>query len=274
MDSLKHIVINSLKKRKLIIGLIFILFILLIIFLQQTQVLPQKAISLIDEALLPAQNENVLIFSPHADDETLSSAGYIQKSLKRKANVFIVLITDSNYKHLKNRRYVEFFNTTNTLKIPAKNIFLLNYPDKKLALQNQSEVSKVFADIITKVNPAIIIYPSIYDTHIDHKTAGSIVYNILKTNSNIIQYEYIVHHKFYPKPMGMHKNYYLTPPLSLLKLDHNWVKLSMSTNEENFKCNLILSYKTQLNFPILKELLPSFCRQNELFMKPNPLFTK
>lgn len=46
-----------------------------------------------------------MIFSAHPYDETISCSGYIQREIKNKFKVWIILITDGNRREIKFIRY-------------------------------------------------------------------------------------------------------------------------------------------------------------------------
>ncbi len=226
--NIKHYIKNKLdpndrlviiqKKKFLIVFVILIIF-LIFSFLQQTQVLPQKSISILSDIDIPQKDEKVVFIAPHSDDETLATGGLIQRAIKNQAKVYIILVTDSNYRKIKNKRYIEFFNSINNYKINAQNVFLLNLPNKKLSTIGSDVIEKDFIDIFYGIRPNYIIYPSVFDHHIDHRIIGQVVLNILNRQTNIKNYSYLVHYSYYPRPMKYLKNSYLTPPLSLLSFN-------------------------------------------------------
>jgi LmbE family N-acetylglucosaminyl deacetylase len=211
--------IFSAHKRKLLIIFILIFSFLILSFLQQTQVLPQKSISILQDIDIPQKNDKVIFVIPHADDETLASGGLIQRAIKNQADVYIILVTDSNHRGLKNKRYLEFFNVINNYKINDKKVFLLNLPDGKLSIIGRDVIEKDLINIFFGIRPNYIIYPSVFDHHIDHKIIGEVVLNIINRQTNIKSYSYLVHYKYYPRPMKYSKNSYLMPPLALISFN-------------------------------------------------------
>ena len=53
------------------------------------QSLPQAAIYVLNSVPTPTAGENILVFSPHPDDETIAAGGYIATSEKAGAHVWI-----------------------------------------------------------------------------------------------------------------------------------------------------------------------------------------
>ena len=50
-----------------------------------------------NENLKIKENERIIIFAPHPDDEILGCAGLIQKVLKKKGKVWIVYLTNGDH---------------------------------------------------------------------------------------------------------------------------------------------------------------------------------
>jgi len=166
---------NLIKSSKFI--LFIVLFIALIAgifsyYFSMNGVMPQNTIYFINETQLPNAGQNVLVFSPHPDDESIGSAGFIMNSIKSGANVKIVLVTDGNKHGLRDRRYSEFKKATSTLGVKETDLVFLNYPDGKLDQTNQDELTASLKEQIDDFNPNYVVYPSVLDTHPDHKIIG------------------------------------------------------------------------------------------------------
>jgi LmbE family N-acetylglucosaminyl deacetylase len=250
----------------------FILIIALIIsaglfwYIKTNPVMPQLAIYFLNDVKLPEKGQKVLVFSPHPDDETIACGGYIAQSEQRGAEVKIVLVTDGNKHGLQNLRYSEFKTATSVLGVPVNNLIFLNYPDGKLAQQSQTELEKIFQNQIDSYHPDIILYPHPSDTHKDHITIGKIVEKILEQSPNKkIAYKYLVHHHLYPRPEKYAPDLYTLPPISLIGFDGGWERLMLSEETKNLKQEALAAYKSQLKNLLLKNLLESSIRENELF---------
>ena len=251
---------------------VFILIIALTIsaglfwYIKTNSVMPQMAIYFLNDVKLPEKGQKVLVFSPHPDDETIACGGYIAQSVQRGAEVKIVLVTDGNKHSLQNLRYSEFKTATGILGVPIDNLIFLNYPDGKVAQQNQIELEKIFQNQIDSCHPDIILYPHLSDTHKDHSTIGKIVEKILEQSPDKkIVYKYLVHHHLYPRPKKYAPDLFTLPPISLISFDGGWERLMLSEETKNLKQKALASYKSQLKNPLLKNLLKSSIRKNELF---------
>ncbi len=234
------------------------------LFIRATQVLPQGAINILPEIEEPKEDERIIFFSPHPDDETISCGGYIQRAIKNKSNVLIILITDGNKRKMKHIRYQEFHNATSLLGLKDEYLIFLNYPDGKL-YRYKSELYEDFFNIIEKYKPDKVFIPISYDNHKDHKISGEILREVLSNFENIKIYQYLVHHDYYPQPMKCDVNLYLLPPLRTLNFHSKWLKFILNDDEIEIKKEAIFKYKSQLSKPPLKEMLPSFIRKNEIF---------
>ena len=231
------------------------------------QVLPQSAIHLLGDIKTPSRNDVILFFSPHPDDESLAAGGYLALAEKNGASVWIVLVTDGNKHGLKKQRYEEFRKATSILGISQNHLIFLNYPDGELKEQNLKKISFQFRDIISKVKPSIIIAPMVTDDHPDHRVTGQLVQPIA-IEKKIVLYQYLVHYKLFPKPKELRPKLFLLPPVRMVRFDGQWKRFLLSPEEENIKKKAVMCYRTQLRNPIVKALLISFIRQNELFSIP------
>lgn len=247
-------------------SLIFLIYIFL--YIRATQVLPQGAINLLPEIESPKENERIIIFSPHPDDETISCGGYIQRAIENKSNVFIVLITDGNKRHKKIIRYNEFRSATSHLGVKKENLIFLNYPDGRL-YNYKKELYENFYEIIKNYKPNIVIISVVYDNHKDHKISGEVLREVLSNFENIKIYQYLVHHDYYPQPMKYDPSLYILPPLKTLNFHSKWYSFILTEKEIQTKRESILMYRSQLTKIPLREMLLSFIRKNEIFYVDN-----
>jgi len=262
----------SLSKKNLGRYLLLSLLILILIFIYlfQTQVLPQAAFSLLDEMPAPQPFQKILVIAPHPDDETLAAGGYIKSAIEQESEVYIVLVTNGNKHGKENQRYLEFQKATALLGVKPEFLIYLNYPDDGLRFQPRSHLKEQFKEILDNIKPQVVIYPIPDDHHSDHKICGMVMEELLMDYPQIKGYEYLVHDRYYPKPLGWHKNMYLMPPLALLKSGEKWQSWPLDLQTETIKEEAVKIYKTQLRNPFLHELLPAFVRKNEIFLNINP----
>lgn len=235
-------------------------------YLKENQLFPEAALHFIKDVEILEDSQNVLVFSPHPDDETLGAGGFIYESVRKADKVSIVLVTDGNKHGLKNKRYGEFEEATGLLGVKKENLTFLGYPDGGLQKEDQGEVKEKFSKIIDKENPDVIVYPYSKDQHLDHSTTGKLLDELLAENKKIISYKYLVHHKRFPYPHLFRPDDYILPPVVFVNPIHSWQKLMLSKEAEDQKMEALLKYKTQLRYISLRELLYSFVRKNEVFI--------
>lgn len=301
MGPLLHRIKHNRKIQLLILGVLAAIGVLLFVYFQINPVLPQLTIYFLNEVKLPQEGQTVLVFSPHPDDETIACGGYIIESIERGAEVIIVLVTDGNRRNLRDLRYTEFETAANILGVPQKNLIYLNYPDSQLAQQDQQELQKYLAEQIEQYDPDILLYPHPEDNHKDHSTTGKNVVKILKEMQekiknkekveglealikedkleemikaeelleNMITYQYLVHHKSYPHPKKYLPDTFVLPPLDLITLDGGWERLMLAEKTKKLKEKALRAYVSQLRNPLLKNLLESSIRENEIFAVEN-----
>lgn len=297
MGQLLHNIKTNRKVQLLILAILIVVGLLAYWYFKTNPVMPQITIYFLDDVQLPEEGQTVLIFSPHQDDETIACGGYIIESVKRGAKVIIVLVTDGNRRSLRELRCVEFETTTAILGVPQENLVYLDYPDSRLAQQNQLKLREVLAAQIEKYKPHILFYPHPEDNHKDHSTIGIIVEKILQEMREKIEdmeqleewkelikeevleemtkaeeiaekitiYKYLVHHNDYPHPKKYAPDLFILPPLDLITLEGGWERLMLEKETKRLKEKALRAYVSQLRNPLLKNLLESSIRENEIF---------
>lgn len=263
--------IKFLEKRYVLLLALFISvsFSFYLYYTKENQLFPRATLYFMEEVKLPEKGQKVLVFSPHPDDETIGAGGLIYESLRKGAEVKIVLVTDGNKHGLKNKRYAEFENSTSILGVKKENLEFLDYPDGGLQSADKVSLKEKFKKIITDYNPNYVVYPYIEDQHLDHSTTGKVVHEILDNSPKYKSYQYLVHHKYYPYPHRFRPEDYMLPPVSLVSKDQKWVNLMLSSEAKDDKMEAVLGYKTQLKYISLRELLYSFIRKNEVYSVKN-----
>jgi len=113
----------------LLIALFILALALYIFYNWYYRSVPQSGIYALPKIPEPKSSDTILIFSPHPDDETIATGGYIKAATSAGANVWIVLVTDGNKHHLEKIRYNEFEKATTALDVSFNHLIYLNYPD-------------------------------------------------------------------------------------------------------------------------------------------------
>lgn len=262
--------VQKLKQNKLPVLLTFCAAVIvgaIFLYLSLTRLMPQSAIFFLDDINIPGPGEKVLVFSPHPDDETLGTGGFIYESTKKGAEVKIVLVTDGNKHGLKDLRYDEFKAATKTLGVNENNLVFLGYPDGGLLKQNQDELYARLKQEAVSFQPNVIVYPHDKDEHPDHATVAKVVDKIiLDENFRGESYQYLIHHHYYPDHRRYQPGRYLLPPATLVEFSREWQKVLLPPDAESAKEKALRCYKSQLKTPILKGLMLSLVRRNEVYM--------
>lgn len=248
----------------IILGIIFIYFIFNFLIFYIFKVLPDFAYYLLPKVEELKTNQKILIISPHPDDEIINTGGLIQKALENNNNVKIILVTDGNKHKLGKLRINQFKKATSFLGINEENLVFLNLKDGGLQNIPYTNLKNLLLNNISNFNPDLIIYPSFYDKHPDHKIIGKIIEESYKGDDKIIKLSYLTHYEGFPQPRELKTKEFLLPPYSLAFVCQ-WKVLDLQEDEITKKEEALKIYNISLSIPIEKNFLFSFIRKNELF---------
>jgi LmbE family N-acetylglucosaminyl deacetylase len=144
----------------------------------------------VDVSEFSNNNENILILSPHADDESIGCAGII---LKYPSKIKVICITDGRYgdkliepNKMSKIREDEF---KNAMKFAGINSYdFLKIEDSKIK-ENFRKFSLIDFDKYKS-----IFIPNYLDRHLDHKAVSNHIYALIKNgniskNTDIYYYE-------------------------------------------------------------------------------------
>ncbi len=233
-------------------------------YMKNYEILPVSAINIIQELPAIKSSDKVLIFAPHPDDETLGACGFMQKANIVGAKSAVVVVTDGNKRGKASIRIEEVTRAVDLCSNNEEQIYYLNFPDGKL--QNNQDLRNKIKTIFDEFKPTIVLTTDPSDTHNDHSETGKAVNEV--TNSlkdRPLTYDYLIHYHRYPRPEGLKTNDPLLPPATLVDGRHLWYKLTLTKEEENKKQEAIMSFNSQLGTPLLKGLMLSFIRTNEIY---------
>jgi len=137
--------------------------------------------------------KNVYVLAPHTDDGELGAGGTIAKLIDLGANIFYFAFStaeESVPNELpKNILKKEVVSATNKLGIPNKNVFIYNYQVRKLNFFRQEILENLIAHR-KKLEPDLVLMPSLNDIHQDHATIAQEGLRAFK-ESTILGYELI-----------------------------------------------------------------------------------
>jgi len=243
-------------------------------------------------------SDKVLIFAPHPDDESLSSAGLISYCVQHNIPVHVVVITNGGKGKLSQIRHFETLNATAKLGLSSQDITFLDYPQVIDHLFNENwDPNHLYSDgsnhnpfayqrnstycgasletnIETEIqnfNPTIIIYPSAKDDNTDHwGTSAFVNYAVNKMDYPVKMYNYMVHNDvtLWPFPRSYFPQSNLLPPAYLAN-QTNWIVFPLNNTLEQSKYDAVNSYQSQMKKdPVF---LRSYIRKNELFAVDNDI---
>lgn len=235
-------------------------------------VLPQTAINVMPELPINLENQKIMIFAPHCDDEVLGAGGLIHRAIGLKSEVKVVVVTDCNKRKIGQKRKAETKNGLMVEGLSAQNISFLDFPEGESMTRREPEdkLRLAMQRQIDSYKPTLVVMPNVNDTHRDHKATGIAGDQILQNRLDVKVLYYLIHYNFlrFPSPPGLRPDDYLLPPARLINFKDKWYKFTLTTDEVDLKEEAIGEYKTQLSLrnPILTRILWDFARRNELFM--------
>jgi len=123
--------------------------------------------------------------------------------------------------------------------------------------------------IMEDFRPDLVVYPNPEDVHPDHWGLSAFTRLALieishrEPDYQPKQVTYLVHRPDYPEPRGFKPAVGLVPPPALHPIYPDWLGWDLTPDEVKVKGQAVQEYKSQL--PLLKGLMDSFVRSNELF---------
>jgi LmbE family N-acetylglucosaminyl deacetylase len=132
--------------------------------------------------------KNVLVISPHPDDEIIGCGGTLIKMLQGGSRVSVVQLTDgSNSSALKDSpEYIRKTIRLTEAKVVAANLGfteLILFKEADSHLKCTIHNVKKLSDILNRLRPEVIFVPFINDIHSDHIVANEILSKSLEISS-------------------------------------------------------------------------------------------
>ena len=126
---------------------------------------------------------NVLVVSPHPDDETLGCGGTLFKHKKNGDKIFWLNFTDISvetgwHQDIVNKRKSEI-DLINK-KYNFSQFFNLSFPTTKVDTIPISDIIEKISDIYKQISPEIIYIPYINDIHSDHQIISKAMQSTFK----------------------------------------------------------------------------------------------
>jgi N-acetylglucosamine malate deacetylase 1 len=147
-----------------------------------------------------ASDRSAIVFTPHADDETLGCGGMIAQKRQQGAQIDVVFLTDCSGSHpnhprisppaLSQIRKQEAIAAVTTLGVTPTAIHFLDLPDGGLAelsaIQVESAVGRL-SQLITDLHPAEVYLPFRRDLHLDHEASHRLVRSALQHSGLMVE---------------------------------------------------------------------------------------
>jgi LmbE family N-acetylglucosaminyl deacetylase len=202
--------------------------------------------------MLAMAHRSVVVFSPHPDDETLGCGGTIARRVSEGYEVTIVELTDGRFalkdngimsdptpEELKTIRRREVQNVSKILGVKEHNLFLLDFEDNSLTLNEGPAEAKALS-ILRQKQPSEVYFTSSKDLHPDHQATNRLVRNaIAKSGETVAKYEYAIS-RLHPRFSLMRDSF-----VNLFK--HNMLSVDIS-NFLDLKRTAINEYRSQIEF--------------------------
>jgi LmbE family N-acetylglucosaminyl deacetylase len=157
-----------------------------------------------DQRVEYLKGKNILVFTPHPDDETFSMAGTLALLARNGNNIHVVIYTNDNRgsldltmtrERLAEIRRAEEEKACQAVGIPKNNIHWLGYEDGDLEYADPKVLRGDVARLIKKYRPDVVFSPDPGSTWVQwHKTDHRMAANI--TNDAFIAAEW---HLYYPQ---------------------------------------------------------------------------
>ncbi len=147
-----------------------------------------------------AYGESAVVFSPHADDETLGCGGTLIRKRQAGADVHVVFMADGRTSHapwldpkeLNSRRTAEAINACGVLGIDRANVTFLNLEEGRLMDQRAAAVPRV-VEILDRHRPEQVFVPSEYEPTADHYATHQIVFDAIRACGRPVTiFEYLI----------------------------------------------------------------------------------
>ena len=163
--------------------------------------------------------KNVLILSPHADDEILGCGGFISKYSKQNYNINVLILTNANNgaPEIYSTKKIELIRNEAKIAnnfIGTKKLFFENLPAINLNNYPIYKISNIINKYILDINPEIVLIPSKNDIHDDHKIIFKAAKISMRPNKisnlkKILSYEVLSETEWNEEGKSFNPNYFV-----------------------------------------------------------------
>lgn len=193
------------------------------------------------ECIPLTRKKNILVIAPHADDEIIGCAGFIQECIKNNIHIYVLCVTvedersvvQPTYESGENIRILECnevkkflgYNFVEYLRIPERSYF-----------NNQKYIDKLkckICELMSSFDIDTVFIPNYYDKNPDHRYICSISIEAIK--------DHLSNMKSYPESL---KSIFLYEVWGPTNATHYY---ALSNNQYQNKLISMGLYKTQMN---------------------------
>lgn len=122
-----------------------------------------------DEHIKP---QRLLILAPHTDDAELGCGGTIARFLESGSEIYLAAFSTAEEslpsESRPGRLREEFLKATKVLGVPRKNVFVYDYPVRRLS-DHRQEVLEELVRFRREIEPQVVFLPTGNDLHQDHQ---------------------------------------------------------------------------------------------------------
>jgi len=123
--------------------------------------------------------KKILVFSPHPDDDVLSSGGVLLKCIKQGVNIKVIYITSgTNPNSQDSDRQVLEDETMRVARQFGTNVEFWRYDKKSIPLDEK--ILQKFRSAVKTFQPEAVFIPFLADDHIDHRECSKLFYEAFK----------------------------------------------------------------------------------------------
>ncbi|MBV8547403.1 MAG: PIG-L family deacetylase [Acidobacteria bacterium] len=153
-----------------------------------------------------------LVIAPHPDDESIAAGGLLQRAIAAGGEVRVIVVTDGDnnpwpIRYLKKKARVtdadraewgalrreESRRALAALGVPTTASDFLGYPDRLLttmARRGDLRVRDAIGALIESFAPSLLVIPSAFDLHPDHRAIGWFAHDVAKGRDIVT---YVIH---------------------------------------------------------------------------------
>ncbi|MBV6416111.1 MAG: 1D-myo-inositol 2-acetamido-2-deoxy-alpha-D-glucopyranoside deacetylase [Steroidobacteraceae bacterium] len=126
-----------------------------------------------------------------------------------------------------------------------------------------ASLERDFASVLDRVRPTLVLAPSPYDAHPDHRASGILALRVLGTRGELANARFWIVHggRGWPRPRGLYPDLPQTPPPRGASLP--WEMFTVDTDAREVKRLALRMHETQLK--VMGRKMMSFVRATELY---------